>query len=317
MRDSTSSAESQRLCSAKPSAIPPMTSKKKSHAKLPLHCLIYPIWVFESPLTWSDMSQPEVSEGFHLFENNISQHLKRENHCINQADKFLNCAWEKGRRKLWLMAPFERGVGHQGSSLEKRSTESGNPCPKRNAPSPALQAAKHPRTRNASCNSSKQVLPSHEHKIQIGSWIIVLFLKKRIPKCPSASLDSSLSHLSSLSWLMEVRKSSLSSRWFQEHATKLSRLAKTSNEKKTGGVHWSNFSFPLMSSLEKALIWSWKPRKRSRKVSIHYFVHWLKSFCSWNSWIFLRRSNSKTSDFLAVKVFRTWGLFWLSWGNPK
>lgn len=30
MRDSTSSAESQRLCSAKPSAIPPMTSKKKS-----------------------------------------------------------------------------------------------------------------------------------------------------------------------------------------------------------------------------------------------------------------------------------------------
>lgn len=173
---------------------------RRNHSKFPLHCLIYPIWVFESPLTWSDMSQPEVSEGFQLFSQHLSTPETRES--LHQADKFPNCAWEKSRRKLWLMAPFERGVGHQGSSFEKRSTESGNPCPKRNATSPALQAAKHPRTRNAGCNSSKRVLPSHEDKIQIGSWIIVLFLKKRIPKCPSASLDSSLSHLSSHSWLM-------------------------------------------------------------------------------------------------------------------
>lgn len=178
------------------------TNDKQEEITQNFLCIVWSIQYGYLNHRWHDLTclSLKFSEGFQLFSQHLSTPETRES--LHQADKFPNCAWEKSRRKLWLMAPFERGVGHQGSSFEKRSTESGNPCPKRNATSPALQAAKHPRTRNAGCNSSKRVLPSHEDKIQIGSWIIVLFLKKRIPKCPSASLDSSLSHLSSHSWLM-------------------------------------------------------------------------------------------------------------------
>ncbi len=138
MRDNTSSEESQRLCSAKP-AIPAMTGKKKSLKTRT--CIIWSIQygVFESPLErcWENNWRPSETS------------TPRKSRITAQKSKKSNCAWEKSRRKLWLMAPFGRKLGHQGSSLKKRSTKSGNPCPKSNAQRHvAGHQPQKPRTRN-------------------------------------------------------------------------------------------------------------------------------------------------------------------------
>lgn len=72
---------------------------RRNHSKFPLHCLIYPIWVFESPLTWSDMSQPEV---FWRFSVVLSTSLNTWNERITASSRQISklCLREKPSQAL-------------------------------------------------------------------------------------------------------------------------------------------------------------------------------------------------------------------------